>query len=204
MYINVQQANEGQDVEQNSLYDATPRTETIPVLHPTQEHIISPPPEEAAEPKASGTSHEVLGHEDRQSPSPAPPQHLVINTHTSSPSPPPIIQPEPIHQVIHPSLPTAANTNSITTNGSTPPAVRQTTPAPIKPADIFEDAKRKAQLRDMEEKIPVFPTEPDVSAQQLAEMAAKKKAEEDRPRMSATSYPGQEWNPYGEGFEFEE
>jgi hypothetical protein len=53
----------------------------------------------------------------------------------------------------------------------------------------------------MEEKIPVFPTEPDVDAQQLAQMAAKKKAEEERPQMSATSYPGQEWNPYGDGWE---
>jgi len=58
-------------------------------------------------------------------------------------------------------------------------------------AEQFEEHKRKMLLAAQEEKIPVFPEEP------AAEEAAEKKAEE-APQMSATSYPGQEWNPYGE------
>jgi hypothetical protein len=63
---------------------------------------------------------------------------------------------------------------------------------------IFERAKRKAEEQReaerrlvLEEKIPVFPSEP--------EDDARRKEEEAVPQMSATSYPGQEWNPYGEG-----
>ncbi|AEO61068.1 hypothetical protein MYCTH_90482 [Thermothelomyces thermophilus ATCC 42464] len=62
---------------------------------------------------------------------------------------------------------------------------------------IFERAKKKAEeQREMErrmlleEKIPVFPAEPD---------DGPGKKGDDAPIMSATSYPGQEWNPYGEG-----
>jgi hypothetical protein len=192
MHINVQQANE-HGVEQDNIYDATPRTETIPIQQPTQESIVSPPADEPAEPKAGGMSHEVLEHRDNQDASP--PQNLTINTHTSPSPSPPLLQPAPVQQTL------ATSTDA--TNG-TPPPSRLTPPAPSNPADIFEEAKRKAMIRDMEEKIPVFPTEPDVNAQELAEMAAKKKAEEERPQMSATSYPGQEWNPYGEGWDDDE
>lgn len=59
-------------------------------------------------------------------------------------------------------------------------------------AEIFEEHKRKQLLRDMEEKIAIFPTEP----QQLE----PKKKDDDAPKMTATSYPGQEWNPYGDGW----
>lgn len=61
-------------------------------------------------------------------------------------------------------------------------------------AEIFEEHKRKQLLRDMEEKIAIFPTE----TQQMLE--PKKKKDDDAPMMSATSYPGQEWNPYGDGW----
>lgn len=64
-------------------------------------------------------------------------------------------------------------------------------------ADIFHEEKRKMLIREQEEKIPVFPEEPDMNLAALA--AAKKKEQEDLPQMSATSYPGQEWNPYGDG-----
>jgi hypothetical protein len=197
MNINVQQANE-HDAEQDNIYDATPKTETIPIQQPTQEHIMSPPIDEPAEPKTSGMSHEVLEHRENQPVvSPPSPQNLVINTHNSpSPSPPPLAQPAPIHQVV--------TAEPGTTNGAAHPPARSTPPASNNPADVFEEAKRKATLRDMEEKIPVFPTEPDMNAQALAELAARKMAEEERPQMSATSYPGQEWNPYGDGFEYEE
>jgi hypothetical protein len=60
---------------------------------------------------------------------------------------------------------------------------------------MFEEARRKMMLREQEEKIPVFPTEPDMSAG-AAEEAARRRHEEEHPQMSATSYPGQEWNPY--------
>ncbi|EAQ90016.1 hypothetical protein CHGG_06635 [Chaetomium globosum CBS 148.51] len=66
---------------------------------------------------------------------------------------------------------------------------------------IFERAKKKAEEQReaerrlmMEEKIPVFSegeTDPNNA----------KNDTEARPQMSATSYPGQEWNPYGDGFE---
>ncbi|KAB5559812.1 hypothetical protein GE09DRAFT_1114513 [Coniochaeta sp. 2T2.1] len=227
MHINVQQANENGHVEeQDNIYDATPRTETSPVQHRLQEQTMSPPAEEPAEPKASGTGHEVLEHRDQQLERPKqPPQHLAINTHTSpSPSPPPIAQPAPVHQPVEqhtvestttsaPAPTDDAATTTTVTNGTTfastspPPAASRTTPPAVpsnNPVDIFEEAKRKAIMRDMEEKIPVFPTEPDMNSQALAELAAKKKAEEERPQMSATSYPGQEWNPYGEGWVDEE
>lgn len=62
--------------------------------------------------------------------------------------------------------------------------------------EIFEEHKRKQLIRDMEEKIAVVMPE----QQDLLEPARRKK-EDEMPTMSATSYPGQEWNPYGEGFE---
>lgn len=55
-------------------------------------------------------------------------------------------------------------------------------------------------IREQEEKIPVFPEEPDMNLAAIA--AAKKKEQEEQPVMTATSYPGQEWHPYGDaGFE---
>ena len=87
----------------------------------------------------------------------------------------------------------ASGTNADSTNGNG-------TPKPSSSVDIFEEAKRKMLLREQEEKIPVFPTEPDINAANAAAAAAAaKKKEEEVPQMSATSYPGQEWNPYGDG-----
>lgn len=57
---------------------------------------------------------------------------------------------------------------------------------------IFDEHKRRQLVRDMEEKIAIMPEQVD---------EAPRKKEEAVPMMSATSYPGQEWNPYGEGFE---
>lgn len=198
MNIDIQQANE-HAVDPDNIYDATPRTETISMQRPPPEEQVAPAVlDEPAEPKSGGVSHDVLEHRDQEPvATPSPPQHLTVNTHTSPPtSLPPLAQPAPAHQVI--------TAEPDTTIGANPPGARTTPPTSNNPADIFEEAKRKATLRDMEEKIPVFPTEPDMNAQALAEMAAKKKAEEERPQMSATSYPGQEWNPYGDGFEYEE
>lgn len=62
--------------------------------------------------------------------------------------------------------------------------------------EIYEEHKRRQLVRDMEEKIALNPTEPD---SMMLGPGGKKKAE-DAPLMSATSYPGQEWNPYGDAW----
>lgn len=64
--------------------------------------------------------------------------------------------------------------------------------------EIFDEHKRKQLVRDMEEKIALNPTEPD-GGMMLGGAAAGRKKEE-APLMSATSYPGQEWNPYGDAW----
>ncbi|KKY38928.1 hypothetical protein UCDDA912_g01063 [Diaporthe ampelina] len=63
--------------------------------------------------------------------------------------------------------------------------------------EIFEEHKRKQLVRDMEEKIALNPTEPDSMV--MLGPGGKKKGD-DAPLMSATSYPGQEWNPYGDAW----
>ena len=70
------------------------------------------------------------------------------------------------------------------------------TKASMTDRELFEEAKRQRLLREQEEKIPVFPQEPDM----VVMTNPVKKQEEDLPQMSATSYPGQEWNPYEAGF----
>jgi hypothetical protein len=77
---------------------------------------------------------------------------------------------------------------------------RQQIPAPATSAEVYEEAKRQQLLREQEEKIPVIPTEPDMEAAAAAAAAARARSEqEELPTMTATSYPGQEWNPYGDG-----
>ncbi|ROW10492.1 hypothetical protein VMCG_01740 [Cytospora schulzeri] len=80
---------------------------------------------------------------------------------------------------------------------SAPPSSTLSTAAPPvqSSAEIFEEHKRKQLLRDMEEKIAIFPTEPEAP-----EPRKNSKKDDDAPMMSATSYPGQEWNPYGDGW----
>lgn len=65
--------------------------------------------------------------------------------------------------------------------------------------EIFEEHKRRQLIRDMEEKIAIMP-DPNAAEEDML-LARKRREEEAMPQMSATSYPGQEWNPYGEGFE---
>ncbi|KAK3943914.1 hypothetical protein QBC46DRAFT_375702 [Diplogelasinospora grovesii] len=164
-----------QRVEHDNIYDATPRTS---VQSPPPQHVDGlgnngmVAPAENAELKANGSSHGAVEPNAKE------PEHVVVAT--SPPPEEPI--PHPGHHV--------AVAQSSTANG---------TGAPPKPssADIFEEAKRKMLLREQEEKIPVFPTEPDMTA--AAAATTKKKDEEELPRMTATSYPGQEWNPYGDG-----
>ena len=64
-------------------------------------------------------------------------------------------------------------------------------------AEQFEEHKRKMLLAAQEEKIPVFPDEP-----KLEDVPERR--DEDAVQMSATSYPGQEWNPYEFGYEDDE
>lgn len=86
-------------------------------------------------------------------------------------------------------------------NGGVPAAPTTVNGKPVQSSqEIFEEHKRKQLLRDMEEKIAVMPTEmePEFSNN-------RRRNDDSMPVMSATSYPGQEWNPYGDGFEdFEE
>ena len=92
--------------------------------------------------------------------------------------------------------PPPAPAQATAANAPTPQAIisRTITPSGNTDRDIFEEAKRKQMLKDLEEKIPVFPTEPDMNLMG----GGLKKPEEEMPQMSATSYPGQEWNPYGD------
>lgn len=59
-------------------------------------------------------------------------------------------------------------------------------------AQQVEEYKRRQMLKDLEEKIPVFVPEVDEQLEQ------QRRSEREQPKMSATSYPGQEWNPYAE------
>jgi hypothetical protein len=85
-------------------------------------------------------------------------------------------------------------------NSASPTAAAQNGGAAAKDSvAIFERAKKKAEEQReaemrlvLEEKIPVLSTD------EMEEGGGRKK-EEEVPQMSATSYPGQEWNPYGEG-----
>ncbi|OAA63504.1 hypothetical protein SPI_03667 [Niveomyces insectorum RCEF 264] len=65
-------------------------------------------------------------------------------------------------------------------------------------AQQYEEYKRRQMLKVLEEKIPVFVPDEEEEAAALAAAAAQKQKEQDEPQMSATSYPGQEWNPYDE------
>ncbi len=98
-------------------------------------------------------------------------------------------------------LDTSSATDAATSNGSRlvarQPTIRATS------AEQFEEHKRKVLLREQEEKIPVNPTEPDDLPAAANAHATHTGDEEDLPQMSATSYPGQEWNPYG-SFSYED
>lgn len=153
--------------------------------------IISAP----VEPKSAGLSHEVT----RPRPSlttPEPHAHAsdLDDLDFDSDMESPIIQDAAIA-----TMQQASPSTSPTRAGST----AQNGGAAAKDnVAIFERAKRKAEEEReaemrlmMEEKIPVF------DDQQGGEggNGLGGRREEERPQMSATSYPGQEWNPYGDG-----
>lgn len=215
--IGVEKANQ-HHVEHDNYYDATPRTSAAQLEHSADVGATT----EESEAKHASSGHgdlvtegqAVQNHTLETASSPAAVQPAAEITPQPDPvqvitSEPAVTEPQPVHppatsssaltseEPIAPDpVPNNSlhiNTTTATTNSATPP----------KPIDIYEEARRKAMLRDMEEKIPVFPTEPDMEGQARAEAEARRK-QEDLPQMSATSYPGQEWNPYGGGEDYDE
>lgn len=115
--------------------------------------------------------------------SPVPPANLLVRSKSNLPEEEP---PSPTESELKPeeaNRDEETNENGKTTINGKPVQSSQ---------EIFDEHKRKQLVRDMEEKIAVMP-EP--------ELLEPPKKTEDVPMMSATSYPGQEWNPYGDGFE---
>ncbi|KAM7201424.1 hypothetical protein V8F20_004888 [Naviculisporaceae sp. PSN 640] len=158
--------------EEDNLYDATPRQSLLPQSRqqqpPQQHNIIVQPPQLQPQPQQP--------QEHPQAQIQAQPDS---QPQTESQAPPPPREHGPSQE-------------------ERPPPVTHINGKPItSSADIFNEEKRKMLIREQEEKIPVFPEEPDMNLAALA--AAKKKEQEELPQMSATSYPGQEWNPYGDG-----
>ncbi|KAK4215856.1 hypothetical protein QBC37DRAFT_280821 [Rhypophila decipiens] len=160
-------------VEDDNIYDATPRQSFMP-QNRAQVAIQSSP----------------IKREQ-------PPVQPV--SEPSSPTPPPANLADAANSSGEPN-----GTGSTSTNeppAPSPPVTHINGKPITSSADIFNQEKRKMLIREQEEKIPVFPTEPDIDMAAVAAAAAKKKkeAESEMPQMSATSYPGQEWNPYGDG-----
>ncbi|KAH6628724.1 hypothetical protein F5144DRAFT_594662 [Chaetomium tenue] len=213
-----------QRVAEDNLYDATPRQSQFPAGQ--QEPPQSPPPQSPlpqrpqpqqqpppVEPKSAGLSREVarppnnLPLSPSDTPSPPPPTITFdaapdnddddgLDDFDDSDMESPIIADASIatvHQQASPSTsPTATAAAAAAQNGGA---------AAKDNVAIFERAKKKAEEEReaerrlmMEEKIPVF------SEGETDPNNAKNETEA-RPQMSATSYPGQEWNPYGDGFE---
>jgi len=184
------------NIEEDNIYDATPRTSTVPEYYredaPLRNGITT------AEPKSPGPSRETT--------SPA-------SVGAAQPTLTPMIVPPPVERLsVHSTGNSSTHSNTISessvvaspeprtsaaVNGTkdkgdenidnvdTPPITMSTDRA------LFEEAKRQHLLREQEEKIPVFEPQPDL-------VPARK--EDELPQMSATSYPGQEWNPYEAGF----
>ncbi|KAK3695598.1 hypothetical protein B0T22DRAFT_455782 [Podospora appendiculata] len=181
----------GHHVVEENIYDATPRHSVLPPAGYQQEHTSNHAITAAtnpAEPKSIRPPRQVV----------QPPQHIIVETPPPTAAAPPAVahsQPvvEPPSPPIHPAT-TIAHSSS---NGNGDGNSNGHDAPPKTSADIFEEAKRKMLLREQEEKIPVYPTEPDMNF--AAAAAARRKDQEDMPQMSATSYPGQEWNPYGDG-----
>ncbi|KXX73022.1 hypothetical protein MMYC01_210655 [Madurella mycetomatis] len=204
-----------QRVPEDNIYDATPRHSQFPNQQQQQKPavntiIISGP----VEPKSAGPSHEAT----RPAPAPAAAATTTkppVEDTTTNPTMPPLIQTHHIQPSSTPEMDSDTDMESPIIASATI-ATLQKSPSNSSPGGtsspnsssaaaaakdnvaIFERAKRKAEAQReaerrlvLEEKIPVFPSEPDEPG--------RRREEEMVPQMSATSYPGQEWNPYGEG-----
>lgn len=178
-----------QDGEEN-LYDATPRQSKVPAQYrdagSNRTSVASP-----TEPKSVG-SFQDLGAKAAEQAQP---------TTKTPPSPVQLVEevpPRPVSPIIYAngdnsSAPPAAESSSKKAVNGIDDLNSQDTPPKTASMDrdLFEQAKRQQMMREQEEKIPVFIQEPDP-------VPAPKKDNEEIPQMSATSYPGQEWNPYGD------
>ncbi|KAK0633744.1 hypothetical protein B0T14DRAFT_507766 [Immersiella caudata] len=182
------------NVEEDNIYDATPRTSMVPENYREDGHRrngIS-----AAEPKSPGPSRgtSTPGSPGAVKPAPIPMGGLAggerLSTHSSANS---SAHSKSVSDAsTHSARVTVAEPSSAAANGNmddvdTPPKAISTDRV------LFEEAKRQRLLREQEEKIPVFTPEPDV-------VVKTNKKDEELPQMSATSYPGQEWNPYEAGY----
>ncbi|KUI57028.1 hypothetical protein VP1G_04392 [Cytospora mali] len=210
--------------EKDDIYGATPRqsvhaTPVEPQAHHIVEHVIAPEStiqEHSAEPesKFAGPLPNNRSPESKPTFKVEPPsqQNFVVD------APPIIAEPDPTS-----SIPAVAASSSSTSSPDAVVAAKSLSPDEEPPspteselgkkdknaeggedgqangkpvqssAEIFEEHKRKQLLRDMEEKIAINPTEPQM-------LETRRKKDDDAPMMSATSYPGQEWNPYGDGW----
>ncbi|KAK4177544.1 hypothetical protein QBC36DRAFT_326724 [Triangularia setosa] len=209
-------------VADDNIYDATPRNSQFsPHQQQQVPEQVSPPPQQQPEQQRLSPSHTRSSPSDADStiiinqptePKSAGPSHDITRPKLELK---PLAEPRP-----RSNSPPAANHHSSDDDSSDieSPIIASATVATLKPSSpsnkttqngavareniaIFERAKKKAEeeriAQDrmvMEEKIPVFDDEM---------MNAGKKKEEERVQMSATSYPGQEWNPYGEFQEWE-
>ncbi|KAH6630083.1 hypothetical protein B0J18DRAFT_362488 [Chaetomium sp. MPI-SDFR-AT-0129] len=235
-----------QRVEEDNLYDATPRQSQFPTGTQTgsppiqrSPQSVSPPPQPPVqvqvqpqqqqqqvardvlantivvsgpiEPKSAGLSHEVTRP-------PVQNAHAIVSSDSDTPTPPAIaFHPPPRtntdrdHDHDHDDdLDFDSDMESPIIQDAAIATVQQASPSTSSPTNqngntaakdnvaIFERAKKKAEEQReaehrlmMEEKIPVLDED--------AAAAAAGKNQEVLPQMSATSYPGQEWNPYGDG-----
>ncbi|KAK0717222.1 hypothetical protein B0T26DRAFT_751302 [Lasiosphaeria miniovina] len=208
-----------QRVDEDNIYDATPRHSVQPPLPlqqlrrddiPSQINSFGrrAPPGSTAEPKTAGLSHDVVGaRSSRETNNHKPSENIIISAADDAAARPPISPASsgPQDNDRETAFARGGENGIIMPSSSSREAEQQQQQQQQQPpqkstlVDFVEEAKRKALLREQEEKIPVFPTEPDMDF--AAAAAAKKKEQEELPQMTATSYPGQEWNPYGDGLE---
>ncbi|KAK0723678.1 hypothetical protein B0T21DRAFT_39613 [Apiosordaria backusii] len=197
-----QQSQQEQLQQQQQPQQASPPPQKVQQQRDSHSHTRSSPSDadstitinQSTEPKSAGPSHDTTRPKLELKPpaDPRPRSNSPPATHhhdsddESSDIESPIIASATVA-----TLKPASPSNKTTQNG----AVARENIA------IFERAKKKAEEERiaqermvMEEKIPVFDDDA---------MNAGKKKEDERVQMSATSYPGQEWNPYGEFQEWE-
>ncbi|KAK4149158.1 hypothetical protein C8A00DRAFT_47173 [Chaetomidium leptoderma] len=148
------------------------------------------------EPKSAGLSHEVT-RPQQPTPTftltPTPPAEPTTTTTTTTTP----FHPSPSD---HEDVDFDSDMESPIIQSAAIATVQQASPStsPTAAKDNAEE-QREAEFRlMMEEKIPVF-DEQQLLQQQQQQNGFGGRVGEERPQMSATSYPGQEWNPYGDG-----
>lgn len=145
------------------------------VASPAQQHFVVESPPAVNEPKSASPSTAT---------SPLPLANQLMRSKS------PLLEEEPPSPTESELKPEEAGKNEANNDGK----ITTINGKPVQSSqEIFDEHKRKQLVRDMEEKIAIMP-EPEM-------LEPPKKKTDDVPMMSATSYPGQEWNPYGDGFE---